>query len=100
LQIVDETDRLLKQSYQGWLEKVLEALEESPETGEKPRVVKLMASATLTHDPAKIAKLHLHCPRCGVNTVGMLIIEPFWIFFCGGKTQELLRLCSRYPKKS
>jgi hypothetical protein len=29
------------------------------------RVVKLMASATLTHDPAKIAKLHLHCPRYG-----------------------------------
>lgn len=27
------------------------------------RVVKVVASATLTRDPAKIARLGLHCPR-------------------------------------
>lgn len=29
------------------------------------RVVKLIVSATLTHDPSKLARLALHCPRSG-----------------------------------
>ncbi|KAI3430318.1 hypothetical protein D9Q98_004914 [Chlorella vulgaris] len=90
--IVDETDRLLRQAYQGWLPKVMAALQGSGSCGggadtpaETPaavlaaaavlpleqqqgralghRVVKLVVSATLTHDPSKIDRLGLYCPR-------------------------------------
>lgn len=69
MQVADETDRLLRQEYHGWLPRLLEALEAGapqPLAGARAsrRVVKLMASATLTQDPAKIAQLHLHAPRC------------------------------------
>lgn len=67
VQIVDETDRLLKQSYQGWLAKVLEALHPNkvPLSGlpQPQRLVKLVVSATPTHDPTKLAKLALQAPR-------------------------------------
>lgn len=75
---MDETDRLLRQAYQDWLPIVLSAAS-SPDTpghvstirrpvlerGHRtpvPRVVKLVLSATLTRDPAKIQQLQLHRP--------------------------------------
>ena len=65
--MVDETDRLLKQSYQGWLPKLLAATRpEEPLLGGlamQPRLVKLVVSATPTHDPVKLATLHLQAPR-------------------------------------
>ncbi|KAG1663277.1 hypothetical protein FOA52_006318 [Chlamydomonas sp. UWO 241] len=84
--VVDETDRLLRQSYQEWLPRVLAELpgscsgslavgaaaEQLPGScgqrhGQLPfgtqRVVKLVVSATLTRDPSKLARLQLHCPR-------------------------------------
>eukprot|EP00887_Chlorella_sp_A99_P000347 scaffold13.g347.t1 len=88
--VVDETDRLLRQAYHGWLPKVMAALEggclsaglrsgaapaggtDGASGGSGPleaaaaaprRVVKLVVSATLTRDPSKIDRLGLHCPR-------------------------------------
>lgn len=78
--VVDETDRLLRQSYQGWLRHVMADLQQqqqrqqqeayAPDCGcgtlqpfGQQRVVKLIVSATLTHDPSKLAKLELHSPR-------------------------------------
>eukprot|EP00197_Chlamydomonas_leiostraca_P015958 CAMPEP_0202884200 /NCGR_PEP_ID=MMETSP1391-20130828/40555_1 /ASSEMBLY_ACC=CAM_ASM_000867 /TAXON_ID=1034604 /ORGANISM="Chlamydomonas leiostraca, Strain SAG 11-49" /LENGTH=378 /DNA_ID=CAMNT_0049567343 /DNA_START=12 /DNA_END=1145 /DNA_ORIENTATION=- len=85
--VVDETDRLLRQSYQEWLPQVISQLAK-PEhfahewaacsTGNRggpastsaapmpfgvPRTVKLIVSATLTRDPSKLQRLALHCPR-------------------------------------
>ena len=68
--VVDEADRLLRQSYQEWLPRVLAAAGRAHEdasgaslgvraavaAGER-RVVKIVASATLTRDPSKIARL-------------------------------------------
>ena len=62
MQVADETDRLLRQEYHGWLPRLVQAL------GHERRVVKLMASATLTQDPAKLAQLHLHGPRCALES--------------------------------
>lgn len=70
--MVDETDRLLRQSYQNWLPHVVEATARAPPSSAGPsapagacasRVVKVVASATLTRDPSKIERLALHCPR-------------------------------------
>ena len=76
IQVVDETDRLLRQSYQNWLPHVVEATARAPPGSADPsagrvglagacasRVVKVVASATLTRDPSKIERLALHCPR-------------------------------------
>ncbi|XP_047337771.1 DEAD-box ATP-dependent RNA helicase 1 [Impatiens glandulifera] len=90
--VVDETDRLLRESYQSWLPTVIqltrantEALFPSPkpflpsafdslrtirrcgiERGFKgrvyPRFVKMVLSATLTQDPGKLSQLDLHHP--------------------------------------
>lgn len=71
--VVDEADRLLDQSFQEWLPQLLLRLERGdPETaeifdseawqGETSVVKKLLFSATLTTNPAKIAPLHLHRP--------------------------------------
>lgn len=83
--VVDEADRLLRQSYQEWLQRVdaasSGASDESlmfsdigtrtfrnhwSELGlrnPRPRLQKLVLSATLTRDPAKVQKLHLHRPK-------------------------------------
>lgn len=85
--VVDEVDRLMRQSYNQWLPLVLQALGAPTQqvgrahslTGEHDRgtqlgiqgaletschrVVKLVASATITTDPAKLARLELHAPR-------------------------------------
>ncbi|KAK9821304.1 hypothetical protein WJX81_005661 [Elliptochloris bilobata] len=70
--VVDEMDRLLRQSYQNWLPHVVEATTRPQAASADPitacssgrgRVVKVVASATLTRDPAKIERLALHCPR-------------------------------------
>ena len=87
--IVDETDRLLRQAYQGWLPKVMAALhggsgssgassassehqqgseeqqQQQQQDAPQParRVVKFVVSATLTRDPSKIDRLQLTCPR-------------------------------------
>jgi len=86
--VVDETDRLLRQAYQGWLPAVLGAL--APGGGEAPggggggsgdagaaaaaplpqRVVKLIVSATLTRDPSKLARLALVAPRYVAMSAG------------------------------
>ncbi|XP_030476265.2 DEAD-box ATP-dependent RNA helicase 1 [Syzygium oleosum] len=89
--VVDETDRLLRESYQSWLPTVLqmtnsnnEGLSNSNsdlcpvfgslrtmrrcgiERGFKgksyPRLVKMVLSATLTQDPSKLSQLDLHHP--------------------------------------
>ncbi|CAM6117476.1 unnamed protein product [Calypogeia fissa] len=93
--VVDETDRLLRQSYQDWLSNVLNtvaateskdivsSLASSVSSGNSfrsvrtirhlgrergmrstvhPRLMKIVLSATLTRDPAKIAQLALHYP--------------------------------------
>ncbi|KAJ9548828.1 hypothetical protein OSB04_021371 [Centaurea solstitialis] len=90
--VVDETDRLLRESYQSWLPTVLQCTSSSVdrlftyannpipslfgslktirrigvERGFKsktyPRLVKMVLSATLTQDPSKLAQLDLHHP--------------------------------------
>jgi ATP-dependent RNA helicase DDX51/DBP6 len=66
--VVDEADRLLRQAYQDWLPFVVAAAstQEGPlqqQSFPGHRVLKFVASATLTRDPAKIERLGLHCPR-------------------------------------
>ena len=62
LQVVDETDRMLRQSYQDWLQHLTTAVAAQKRPGHE-RVVKVVASATLTRDPSKLERLGLHCPR-------------------------------------
>ena len=75
--VVDEMDRLLDQSYQDWTELVIPALEHDasrmtvkdavlaglPHRALKRRVRKVIASATITTDPDKLAALRLWRPR-------------------------------------
>ena len=62
--MVDEADRLLRQAYQDWLPFVVAAGgAQQAQHGRSGRVLKFVASATLTRDPAKIERLGLHCPR-------------------------------------
>ena len=61
-QVVDETDRMLRQSYQNWLPHLTAALGEQRLAGHE-RVVRVVVSATLTRDPVKVEHLGLHCPR-------------------------------------
>ena len=71
MQVIDESDRLLRQSYQEWLPKVLSAFKDGSihgvatgsELNLQPRLVKIIVSATLTQDPAKLERLDLHYPR-------------------------------------
>lgn len=58
--VVDEADRLLRQDYGGWLDALNAA---APAPGGVPRCVRVAASATLTRDPAKVARLRLFRPR-------------------------------------
>ncbi|GMI82215.1 RNA helicase 1 [Hibiscus trionum] len=90
--VVDETDRLLRESYQSWLPTVLQLTQSNNESlfplanlfcsstfgslktirrsgverGFKgkshPRLVKMVLSATLTQDPSKLSQLNLHHP--------------------------------------
>ena len=71
--VVDEADRLLGQSFQQWVPVILEAIErdtarpagylaDDMDTVE-PSVQKLLFSATLTRDPAKLGALNLRCPQ-------------------------------------
>ncbi len=69
LQVIDETDRLLRQAYQDWLPYVTAATADACRDGgdlltggPRRRVLKIVASATLTRDPSKIERLGLHCP--------------------------------------
>ena len=68
-QVVDEADRLLRQAYQDWLPFAVAAAgadglqQGASSEGSGSRVLKFVASATLTRDPAKIDRLGLHCPR-------------------------------------
>lgn len=96
--VVDEADRLLRQSYQNWLPVVLRATAPEPRLGSpqwgaaplpshpevravrrfpggatgsrvcSPRLMKLCLSATLTRDPTKLAQLCLHAPRLLTTT--------------------------------
>ena len=68
--MVDETDRLLRQAYQDWLPHVAGLTSRaSPAAAgggaehDAAGAVKVVASATLTQDPAKIGRLELHAPR-------------------------------------
>ncbi len=61
-QVVDETDRMLRQSYQDWLPYLTTALAAQKRAGHE-RVVKVVVSATLTRDPSKVERLGLHYPR-------------------------------------
>lgn len=62
--VIDEADRLLRQSYQEWLPIVSSALDlQQAGCNWQHRCVKIVASATLTRDPSKIERLGLHCPR-------------------------------------
>ncbi|KAK9824770.1 hypothetical protein WJX74_007298 [Apatococcus lobatus] len=60
--VVDEADRLLRQAFDDWLAIVMAQLEQSQKMCGH-RAVKLIASATLTRDPAKVERFHLHSPR-------------------------------------
>ncbi|XP_071686741.1 DEAD-box ATP-dependent RNA helicase 1 [Rutidosis leptorrhynchoides] len=90
--VVDETDRLLRESYQSWLPTVLQytsssingpfssiinsssstfgslktirrvGVERGFNNKPHPRLVKMVLSATLTQDPSKLAQLDLHHP--------------------------------------
>lgn len=74
-QVIDETDRLLRQAYQDWLPFVTAATVGGPGDppvrgpggqpvgGPQRHVLKIVASATLTRDPSKIERLGLNCPR-------------------------------------
>ena len=63
-QVVDEADRLLRQAYQDWLPFVVAAGGvQQAQHGGGCGVLRIVASATLTRDPAKIERLGLHCPR-------------------------------------
>ena len=74
LQVVDETDRLLKQAYHNWLPALLSAtcsanlasgdVEFTDGLPPPSRLVKIVTSATLTHDPTKLQWLQLQAPRC------------------------------------
>ena len=68
--VVDEADRILRQSYQNWTPQVVAASgARRPRTavGElgasRRRLKKILISATLTRDPARLAGLFLHAPR-------------------------------------
>lgn len=74
-QVIDEMDRLMRQAYQDWLPFVTAAASRPPARSSSggaasaapalgSRVLKFVASATLTRDPSKIERLGLHCPRC------------------------------------
>lgn len=56
--VIDEADRLLNQSYHGWLEKVLKVSNQGRQYG----CQKLLFSATLTRNPEKISSLQLFKP--------------------------------------
>uniref|UniRef100_A0A6M2EP31 ATP-dependent RNA helicase n=1 Tax=Populus davidiana TaxID=266767 RepID=A0A6M2EP31_9ROSI len=90
--VVDETDRLLRESYQSWLPTVLKltcpydeslmpgvnnflpyasgslktirrcGVERGFKSKSYPRLAKMVLSATLTQDPSKLAQLNLHHP--------------------------------------
>ena len=60
--MVDETDRMLRQSYQDWLPYLTTALA-AQQRPLHQRVVKVVVSATLTRDPSKVERLGLYCPR-------------------------------------
>jgi len=82
--VIDETDRLLKQSYSDWVPRVMEAVHAhragqvrsvqgrpsfdattvrgAPGSWEGPPLRKLLFSATLTRDPEKLLSLHLRHP--------------------------------------
>ncbi|KAE8688658.1 DEAD-box ATP-dependent RNA helicase 1 [Hibiscus syriacus] len=90
--VVDETDRLLRESYQSWLPTVLQLTQSNDESlfplansfisstfgslktirkfgvergfkgKSRPRLVKMVLSAILTQDPSKLAQLNLHHP--------------------------------------
>lgn len=71
--VVDEADRLLRQTYQNWLPTVLRKLDDRDSGSgsndsiirptEKKRVQKFIVSATLTKDPSKLDRLRLQYPR-------------------------------------
>lgn len=69
--VVDEADRLLRQSYHGWLEYVINGPETSSESSfrgsdvafKDHALVKFIVSATLTRDPSKLGRFHLKYPR-------------------------------------
>lgn len=68
--VVDEADRILRQSYQNWTPQVVAAAgARRPRTavGElgasRRRLKKILISATLTRDPARLAQMFLHAPR-------------------------------------
>lgn len=73
--VIDETDRLLRQAYQDWLPNTLDkiysrdrykdmdlGLECGFRKSNPHRVMKMVLSATLTRDPAKISQIKLHFP--------------------------------------
>lgn len=75
--VVDEADRLLRQSYQGWLQKLLSVVSPTSSRSHNratttnlavnattdKRLIKFIVSATLTRDPSKLERLQLHSPR-------------------------------------
>ncbi|CAJ1949532.1 unnamed protein product [Cylindrotheca closterium] len=73
--IIDEADRLLSQSYHGWIRRVLDQAQQSSDTASNSSIVnprrssktlqlrKWLYSATLTKDPQKLAALQLVHPK-------------------------------------
>ena len=68
--VVDEVERVLRQSYQEWLRLVISATGSRPprtNIGERHcsfrRLKKMLFSATLTRDPTRLSALQLHAPK-------------------------------------
>lgn len=59
--VIDEADRLLRQSYHEWVKIILPTTTKN--SGRFDRTVKFVVSATLTKDPSKLDRLGLCCPR-------------------------------------
>ncbi|KAL7753083.1 ATP-dependent RNA helicase dbp6 [Sorochytrium milnesiophthora] len=122
--VIDEADRLLSESYNNWLDRVLDAVSkrpaEEPRAGllvhpsavlypfaATPRVQKLLFSATLTRNSEKIASLRLHNPLYVAVTADKDVESRYtvpeklkeYMVVCntqGDKALQLLDLLFRY----
>jgi ATP-dependent RNA helicase DDX51/DBP6 len=73
--VIDEADRLFRQSYQNWLERLLQRIDCARRVLDPPlrRLRKLLFSATQTRDATHLAALRLHHPvylLCHASTEG------------------------------
>ncbi|ODV80572.1 P-loop containing nucleoside triphosphate hydrolase protein [Suhomyces tanzawaensis NRRL Y-17324] len=78
--VIDEADRLLNQSFQGWAKVVISKLEETKDISKEWKIApkKLIFSATLTTDSGKLSALKFQQPRLVIiNDRKQLVNEIF-----------------------